>query len=73
MLTDRGGPLAGFARWSIEFEWAPFEPRDPNWTEARALRLRDGLKSAIGIVAMRVATRPKEPENQWSRPRVLKP
>ena len=34
VLTDRGGPLAGFARWSIEFEWAPFEPRDPNWTEA---------------------------------------
>ncbi len=32
VLTDRGGPLSGFARWSIEFEWAPFEPRDPNWS-----------------------------------------
>jgi len=36
VLTHRGGPLAGFARWSIRFEWAPFEPRDPNWTEALA-------------------------------------
>ncbi len=42
VLTDRGGPLAGFARWRIEFEWAPFEPRDPNWTEAAALRQRGG-------------------------------
>ncbi len=32
VLTDRGDPLSGFARWSIEFEWAPFEPRDPNWS-----------------------------------------
>ena len=43
VLTHRGGPLTGFARWSIEFEWAPFEPRDPNWTEASALRQRDRL------------------------------
>ena len=42
VLTDRGGPLSGFARWSIEFEWAPFEPRDPKWTEASALRQRAG-------------------------------
>ena len=41
VLTHRGGPLTGFARWSIHFEWAPFEPRDPNWTEAKAIRLRD--------------------------------
>ena len=40
VLTDRGGRLPGFARWRIEFEWAPFEPRDPNWTEASALRQR---------------------------------
>ena len=38
VLTHRGGPLAGFARWSIEFEWTPFEPLDPHWTEANALR-----------------------------------
>ena len=42
VLTHRGGPLTGFARWSIEFEWTPFEPRDPNWTEASALRQRSG-------------------------------
>ena len=36
VLTDRGGPLSGFARWGIEFEWAHFEPRDPHWTEAMA-------------------------------------
>ena len=42
VLTDRGGPLAGFARWRIEFEWAPFEPRDPYWSEASDLRLRGG-------------------------------
>ena len=42
VLTDRGGRLPGFARWRIEFEWAPFEPRDPKWTEASALRQRGG-------------------------------
>ena len=42
VLTDRGGPLTGFARWGIEFEWTPFEPRDPSWTEAADLRLRAG-------------------------------
>ena len=73
VLTDRGGPLTGFARWSIEFEWAPFEPRDPNWTEAKAHTAPRPLESAIRILAMRVATRPKVPENQWSRPRVLTP
>jgi len=31
--TDSVGPLPGFARWSIVFEWAPFEPRDPSWTD----------------------------------------
>ena len=41
VLTHRGGPLTGFARWSIHFEWAPFKPRDPNWTEARTMRLRE--------------------------------
>lgn len=34
VLTDRGGSLAGFARWGIEFEWTPFEPRDPSWSDA---------------------------------------
>ena len=42
VLTDRGGPLSGFARWTIAFEWVQFEPRDPSWTEAKALRLRGG-------------------------------
>lgn len=37
VLTDSGGRLTGFARWRIEFEWAPFEPRDPNWTDLRSL------------------------------------
>ncbi len=34
VLTHRGGPLTGYAGWSIEYEWAPFEPRDPNWSDA---------------------------------------
>lgn len=37
VLTDSGGPLSGFARWRIAFEWAPFEPRDRSWTDLRAL------------------------------------
>ncbi len=40
VLTDRGGPLTGFARWSIQFQWAPFEPRDPNWAETNTPQLR---------------------------------
>ena len=40
VITDGSGPLSGFARWIVEFEWVPFEPRDPNWTEATALRQR---------------------------------
>lgn len=42
VLTHRGGPLTGFARWRIEFEWTPFEPRDPTWTQAAAVRLPGG-------------------------------
>ncbi len=42
VLSDRSGPLAGFARWDIKFEWAPFEPTDPTWTETIALRDRGG-------------------------------
>ena len=41
VLTDRGGPAPRVrALERIEFEWAPFEPRDPNWTEASARRQR---------------------------------
>ena len=34
VLTHRGGRLPGYAGWSIEYEWAPFEPRDPHWSDA---------------------------------------
>ncbi len=37
VVTDGGGPMSGFARWSIAFEWAPFVPRDPSWTDVSAL------------------------------------
>lgn len=33
VLTHRGGSLPGYAGWGIKYEWAPFEPRDPDWSD----------------------------------------